>query len=90
MLIGLIAATIVDLGIAALLIAVSGFIVSSGPESMHAGALGTFGLIAAILVCVAAPVAGFVLRARDRAQAGLIFAWLPGLGAAFALLFPAH
>jgi hypothetical protein len=57
---------------------------------MHAGVLGTFGLIAAILVCLGAPVAGFILRARDRAQAGLVFASLPALGAALALLFPAH
>jgi hypothetical protein len=90
LLIGLIAATIVDLGVAALLIAVSGFIVGSGSDSMQAGALGAFGLIAAIAVCLAAPVAGFILRARDRAQAGLIFASLPALGAALALLFPAH
>jgi len=89
LLIGLIAAAIVDLCLA-LLIAASGFIAGSGPDSTHAGALGTFGLIAAILVCLGAPVAGFVLRARGRAQAGLIFAWLPGLGAALALLFPAY
>ena len=45
----LVVATIADLALAALLIAVSGFIFGTGPESTHAGSLAAVGYIAAIL-----------------------------------------
>ncbi|MGZ5828838.1 MAG: hypothetical protein ACXWJW_09880 [Xanthobacteraceae bacterium] len=45
----LVAATVIDITLAVLLIAISGFIVGTGPESMHAGGWGTAALTAAVL-----------------------------------------
>jgi hypothetical protein len=72
----LILASVVDLGLAVLLVAVSGFIFESGgglggspsDVAMWSGAL---------LVSVAAPIAGFVLRARGLTGAGAAVAAAP-------------
>jgi len=85
----LIAATIVDLALAALLVGVSGFLFGGGPESAHAGSLVATGYIAAVIACVAAPVAGFVFNARAKKGLGLTVAWLPVAGALAALAVPA-
>ena len=78
MLILLILATTLDLALAVLLVAVSGFIFGGGPEGMH-------GELSAVAVwwvgfagCIAAPVVGFVLRSRN----------LPGWGAVVGLVPP--
>jgi hypothetical protein len=84
----LIAAAVVDVGIAALLIAVSGFILGPGPESMRAGGWGGAALFAAILGCVAAPIAGFAMQRYGRPAGGLIVAWVPPFAGLFALLVP--
>jgi hypothetical protein len=84
----LIAATVVDIGLAVLLIAVSGFIVGSGPESMHAGAWGASFLTIAVIVCLAAPAAGFAMRAFKRPAGGVLVAWLPVFAALLSLIVP--
>ena len=73
----LIVAALIDLALAALLVGVSGFTTGGGPESMNAGGFGTAAYWAAVVVCVAAPVAGFIFNKRVKAAAGLIVAWLP-------------
>ena len=85
----LVVATVVDGALAALLVGVSGFWFGGAPESMHAGALAAFAFIAAVIACLAAPVAGFILNRRGKATLGLSVAWLPAAGAALALVFPA-
>jgi len=55
----LVVATVVDGALAALLIGVSGFWLGGGPESAHAGALAAVAFIAAVVACLAAPIAGF-------------------------------
>jgi hypothetical protein len=85
----LVAAMIVDLALAALLVAVSGFIFGSGPESTHAGNLAAVGYIAAMIGCVVAPIAGFVLHRRGKSGVGVAAAWLPVAGALVAMTIPA-
>jgi len=85
----LVVASIADFALAALLVAVSGFIFGSGPESTHAGSLAAAGYIVAVIGCVAAPIAGFVLHRRGRSAAGMTAAWLPVAGALAAMAIPA-
>ncbi len=85
----LVVATIADLGLAALLVAVSGFMFGAGPESMHAGNLVAAGYVVAVIGCVAAPIAGFVFNRRGKTGVGLAAAWLPIAGALGALMVPA-
>jgi hypothetical protein len=85
----LILATIADLALAALLVGVSGFMFGGGPESTHAGSLVAAGYIAAVIGCVAAPIAGFVFNARGKAGLGLAAACVPVAGALAALVVPA-
>jgi hypothetical protein len=79
----LILASLADAALALLLIAVSGFFFGSGPEGMHgelsAVAIWTAGLIA----CIAAPVAGFVLRRFGRVGLGFAVACIPPIAATF-------
>ena len=81
-------AAIVDLGLAALLIGVSGFIFGSGPESMHGGALLAVGYFTAVAVCIAAPIVGFMFARHGKSGLGLGLAWMPPVGALAALLIP--
>ncbi len=85
----LIVAAIVDLALAVLLIGVSGFIVGGGPESMSAGRFSAAAYWAAVIVCIAAPVAGFILTKNGRAAAGLAAAFVPPAGVLAAFLLPA-
>ena len=89
MIVRLILATIIDLLLAALLIAVSGF-VFGGHEGMG-GATGavliwSFGL----LTCLGCPVAGFILRRYRQPGTAITVAWLPPLGALVVTFFPYH
>lgn len=84
----LIIAAVADLAIAVLLVAVSGFIFGSGPESMHAGTLMAAAYIAAVIACLAAPVLGFVFKARGKPTFGVVVAFLPSAGALAALAVP--
>jgi len=84
----LVVATIVDLGIAVLLVAVSGFVIGSGPESMHGDAIFAAAWIGMVIFCLAAPIAAFVMRARKRAIGGIVVAWLPPAVALVAATLP--
>ena len=84
----LIAAVVVDAGIAVLIITISGFIVGSGPESMRAGATGGAILMAAVLGCLAAPAIGFAMQKYGRPVGGIIVAWLPALVGLIVLMVP--
>jgi hypothetical protein len=85
----LVVGAIADLALAALLVAVSGFIFGAGPESTHAGNMAAAGYIAAVIGCVVAPVAGFVLNRRGKSGVGVLAAWLPVAGALVAMAIPA-
>ena len=85
----LVIAALVDLALAALLIAVSGFMFGAGPESMNAGGLALAAYTAAVIACVAAPIIGFVFNKRGKVGTGLAVAWLPAAGALVAAMMPA-
>ena len=86
----LVVALLADGALAALMVGVSGFLFGGGPESMRAGALAAAAYFAAVVACLAAPVAGFILNRRGKAAAGLAVAWLPPVAALIALLIPAR
>ncbi|HET9616166.1 MAG TPA: hypothetical protein VFP74_03260 [Pseudolabrys sp.] len=85
----LIIAVLVDLALAALLVAVSGFVTGGGPESMNAHGFAAAAYWAAVVVCVVAAFAGFILNRKGKTLAALVFAWLPPAGALVAALMPA-
>jgi hypothetical protein len=85
----LIIAAIVDVALAALMVAVSGFLFGSGPESMHGGVLLTAAYAAGVIACLAAPIAGFMFNGRGKTGAGVLVAWLPPASALLALAIPA-
>jgi hypothetical protein len=85
----LVVATVVDGAIAALLVGVSGFLFGGGPESAHAGALAAVIFVAAVIACLAAPIAGFIFNKRGKTGLALAVAWLPSMGALLVLMFPA-
>jgi hypothetical protein len=85
----LVVATVVDGALAALLIGVSGFWLGGGPESAHAGALAAVAFIAAVVACLAAPIAGFVFNKRSKTGLALAVAWLLAAGALLVLMMPA-
>jgi len=70
----LIIAAIVDVALAALMVAVSGFRFGAGPESMHGGVLLSAAYTAGVLAYLAAPIAGFVFNKRGKTGAGLLVA----------------
>jgi hypothetical protein len=86
----LVIATIIDLGLAALLIAVSGFILGPGPESMNCDPLITAGWAAMLIGSIVAPIAGFVLHARSKSGFAFMVAWLPPAIALLAISIPPH
>ena len=86
----LVLATIIDVLLAVLLIAVSGFVFGGGPEGGHGEIGGVLMWSFGLLICVACPTAGFVLRAKRLPSGGVIVAWLPPLGALLVAFFPYH
>jgi hypothetical protein len=84
----LIIAALVDLALAALLVAVSGFVVGGGPQGMNANGFAAAAYWAAVVVCIAAAFAGFVLNRKGKTRAALILAWVPPAGALVAALLP--
>ena len=84
----LVIAALVDVALAVLLVAVSGFLFGGGPQSMNAGALAATLYSGAVLACLAAPIIGFVLLRRGKGQMGLVIAWLPPAAFAIALALP--
>ena len=87
--VSLVLATVIDLAIAALLVAVSGFLFGSGPEGLRAGAAVEVIYAAGIIACVAAPIVGFTLNGSGRVAPAQFVAWLPPIGALAALVMPA-
>ena len=83
-------AGIADWLVAALLIAVSGFVFGNGPESVHGGLPAAAGWVAMIIVCLAAPVVGFVLARKGRAGLGLLVAASPVTVALLIAVVPYH
>jgi uncharacterized membrane protein len=79
---------VIGLALAALLIGVSGFLFGSAPESMHAGVWAAVAYAAAVIACVVAPFAGFVINRRGNAGAGLLIAWVLPLGGLLAVIIP--
>jgi predicted Co/Zn/Cd cation transporter (cation efflux family) len=84
----LIIAVLVDLALAALLVAVSGFVTGGGPESTNAHGFAAAAYWAAVVVCIAAAFAGFILNRKGKTAAALIAAWVPPAGALVATLLP--
>ncbi len=85
----LVLATIIDLAIAALLIGVSGFMFGQGPESLHAGLWFSIVYMAAVIACVIAPAAAFLLNAAKKPAPAQAAAWLPVAVALVVLVIPA-
>jgi hypothetical protein len=77
MLVLLIVATIGDLALAVLLVAVSGFVFGGGPEGMHGDLSGAAMWAGSLFACLAAPLAGFALRGNGRPAAGATLGWVP-------------
>ena len=77
MLIAQILMTVADLALAILLIGVSGFIFGGGPEGANGEATAVTLWCMGFASCLAAPVAGFVARARGLAGFGLLIAAAP-------------
>lgn len=85
----LIVAALADLALAALLVAVSGFLFGGGPESIHAGGAAAMLYVGAVIACVAVPIAGFIFNRNGKPGLALALAWLPVAGALLALAVPA-
>lgn len=70
--------TVADIGLAALLVAVSGFVFGA-QEGLGGDPLAVAEWSIALAACLAAPVFGFVLRRRGRAGWGVLAAAIPPL-----------
>ena len=81
---------LLDWALAVLLVAVSGFLFGSGPESGHAGTAALIGWIAMVIVCIAAPIVGFVLAGRGRPGVGILLAIAPIFVAIVVAFLPIH
>ncbi|HTW51067.1 MAG TPA: hypothetical protein VME45_04130 [Stellaceae bacterium] len=85
----LIFATIGDLLLAVLLIAVSGFILGS-QEGMSGDPSAVALWVAGVAACLAMPIIGFVLRAKSRPGIGALVAATPVLGGLLVTFWPFH
>jgi hypothetical protein len=63
--------------LAALLVALSGFIFGGGPEGLHGEAGADIVWWAAFIATLAAPVLGILLLRRGRPGRGVLIAWAP-------------
>jgi hypothetical protein len=86
----LILASIVDVLLGVLLIAVSGFVFGGGPEGGHGELTGVAMWTIGMLSCTAAPILGFVLRSLGRPGIGALVAWLPPIAALLITFAPYH
>ena len=75
MLVLLVLAAIVDASLALLLVAVSGFVLGPGPESSNGDPAAVISWTAALIGCIATPIAGFILRAYRMAGIGFLSRW---------------
>lgn len=80
-------AVVVDIGLAVLLIAGSGFVLQGVNNTATFDSSAAF-ILAAIAVCLLAPVVAIVLHRQGRANAALVAALLPVVGALLALTIP--
>ena len=85
----LILAAIGDLLLAALLIAISGFIFGAH-EGMGGDPTAVAIWSAGLAACLATPIAGFVLRAYRKPGIGLLIAAVPIFGAIVVTCWPFH
>jgi hypothetical protein len=70
-------AVVADLALAALVVALSGFIFGGGPEGLHGEAGAAIVWWAAFIATLAAPVLGILLLRRGRPGTGVLIAWAP-------------
>ena len=84
----LILAAVADLALASLLILISGFIFGDGPEGMKGETGAVLVWVAAFVVTLAAPIAGFVLLYRQRPGLGALIAWMPPVGSTIFAFLP--
>jgi hypothetical protein len=90
MVILLILAALINLLLAALLIAVSGFIFGGGPEGGHGELDGVVMWSLSMLASIGCPIAGFVLRSKGMPGTGVVVAWVPLLAALLITFSPYH
>jgi hypothetical protein len=81
---------LVDLALAALLVAVSGFIFGGGPEGMHGDIWPEIGWWAMFIAALGAPVVGVLLMRHKRPGTGALIGWMPVIVAALVALVPFH
>jgi hypothetical protein len=87
----LVVAALVDLALAALLVAVSGFFFGGGgPEGMHGDIWPAIGWWAMFIASLGAPVAGVLLMRHNRPGTGALIGWMPAIVAALGTLVPYH
>ena len=83
MLILLVLAAILDALLGVLLVAISGFVFGPGPESSNGDPAVVVSWNVALIGCIAAPIAGFVLRAYHMPGIGVVVALVPPVVALF-------
>ena len=83
-------ATLVDLALAALLVAISGFILGGGPEGMHGDIWPAIGWWGMFIASLCAPVVGVLLMRRKRPGTGVLIGWVPGIVAGLVAIVPYH
>jgi hypothetical protein len=83
-------ATPVDLALAALLVAVSGFIFGGGPEGMHGDIWPEIGWWVMLIASLGAPVVGVLLVRRKRPGTGALIGWMPPIVATLVAFVPYH
>ena len=84
----LVIATLLDFALAALLIAVSGFVFGGGPNAMPRDALTETVYVVAVVACIALPIAAFVVNAKGKTGLAQIAAWLPVAAGLVFLVLP--
>ena len=77
MFVTLITATILDLLLAAFLVAISGLIFGPGPESANGEASAVMIWVSGVAFCLIAPFAGFITRRRGQPVLAVLIAFAP-------------
>ena len=70
-------AVVADLALAVLLVGVSGFIFSDGPEGMNGESGAAIAWWAGFVATLAAPILGFLLLRRGRPGVGVLITFAP-------------
>ncbi len=82
MLVALTLAAVVDVALAVLLVAVSGFVFGGGPEGANGEATAVAIWLVGFTVCLVAPMAGFGLWKRKLGGWGVLVALVPSVAGA--------